>query len=466
MMIGSFSLFILPRLLIVLGVYTHLSQSFDKDIDSSSKEITLSNLKFYNINRNHNDKKHSDLPIREKGSAESLFTTKSKSCCDPNLFEELNKVLIDFPIDLNKIIVDYSYYGDNEKSRRELYKKVIDRLNVIFEKNENNTKDNPKFCSKTFANDLYDILSKNNINIPNNDSFYYDLTRLLFKWLIYMKQSSNNKNVKKFKKISYSAKKLIFLINKSFERVSLDAFNFDFKANSMDGYFEELINCELAEVPDIFPLFKLVLSEFYSKKINCLDLKNKYFKGDFNNNILLRSMIHIYSPVSLNSIGECLLEKDYPDKFNYDPSLFINSYDIKAFESMKDINLGIYRMKFLNEHIIKFFLNTNKKFKIRERHYDELIALLQKLEDANLLTLKPLDQIIKFSINNNINEGRNASWSWSREKYIGYINYEKSRKRGLSEEDYIKYLKLVDSGDGELDENKTTHCMPLNQENK
>lgn len=343
-------------------------------------------------------------------------------------------------IDISKIISSYN----RDKSLEDLYYQV---MSVLFE-SKNNDKEKkrcngyPDFFNENFAIQLVALLKRNslsssfeNVKCKNENFFWHNLARLFFKWMLHMWQSDPSE--RKFQKVSKSIKMVAFIIHEN----NIFDFPVDFKLSLMSPstfvMFKQLMRREFLDNFFIFNSFSLILDDFYNKKITLKELENIHFGKSFNENLLLKFLILMYDPIGSLKM-ECFPESDYfpfltRSKRNGINELQLTPSYLDDLRKRGPKSLLISNMKLLNESIINFFLENNKKFAIE--YSGSLIILLRKLKKFKLLTRKPLNKIVKFKFQ----QGEPNDWNWKFKDFL-----EKRLKiNNISQIEYEEYLKLL-----------------------
>lgn len=200
-----------------------------------------------------------------------------------------------FPLSVTKVVTDYIEYSPSIKN---VYGNVMNKLGIS--EQEMGQLD---FYDESFAKQLYQIMLSKKNSLSTNYYFKYNLEKLLFKWMIYMKEKFAN-NDKEFERISNDLQLFKFL--------EYDV-SFDFQFESK----YELSNKIQVEIIEnhsfIFPQFSHAIKSFYYLKkenVDCDKLKDEFFNGNYNSNIPLKYMIAMFDPQG--EMRECIL-KDDPD---------------------------------------------------------------------------------------------------------------------------------------------------------
>lgn len=310
------------------------------------------------------------------------------------------------------------------------------------------------FYNLDFSNKLHQRISSKN-DIGFDDLFWYDLLRLLFKWSIYIKQFANTEE---FEEAMTSVRLLTSMIDRQAAIFFfVDFSNLEF-SKDFSGELKQLMDYEIMErIDDIFPIFHSALERFYTGQIDCIQLKNEYFGGNFEGDLVLKSMFYTYDPVG--KIKRCFQEREMEMERENDIvssrenrksnssslSLSISfltsssSSDSDSISKMDFLRIKpdkirkpkLSCMEFTSKKIIDTILESNQKFTV-ECSID-LIVLLKKLKESNSLTRKPLNEMIDLYLSN-------KTFGWSKEEFIEYLDLQRDN---ISKSDYKEYLKLI-----------------------
>lgn len=305
------------------------------------------------------------------------------------------------PYNIRLLICDYD---DRYQNYNELHERVITRL--ILYPLKSNVDINLNFDNVNFAGNFNRILSK--IKIPHGDSFWNDLSSLLFKWMLHMKQTFKNdfnQILKDEIEEDYNSlnQRILPILS------PLNVFNFYNLNFSQDEYsqvdlcpeFWKLMFVEFLEMGrDLFSIFQDAIKEFYFMTGSCQILKNKHFNGNFDNNIVLKIMIYKY-----DIFGE--IKKRCFKHPNSNLNLDISSNPYKThYEKLKIKNIFQRIIKdfahghnHINRKIVEIYKRNNLRFSICDS--GELLILLKNLkrissEDFELLKLRILKRIVGF----------------------------------------------------------------------
>lgn len=345
---------------------------------------------------------------------------------------------------ISELIGEYDHHDEPLEA---LYNKVMIRLNILKIDHEKNL----NFYNDNFIISLYDAVLRNGSHIPAFNSFWYDLTKLIFKWMIHMRQTvASNSKYSRFVQASNGIKLLAPIIA---VKAGLNI-PIDFNLSSMNypiSSFEELIHSEFYEYSySIFHSFAFAIKDFYGHgeegeiRINCREFKNKYFNGRYGKNILLKYLILMYDPIG--EMRKCIMEDCFQseklesffilsncrlDKF------MINSNYLYCLISKGPKKLAIINVNYLNKFSIEFLMSSNKKFPISSLY--NLFRILRRLKDENLLKLKIIESIIGF-------EMPDGSLEWNQKTFKDYLNgYRKSIIASIDEQvECDEYLKVIE----------------------
>lgn len=371
-----------------------------------------------------------------------------------------------FPIEISKMI---GIYEHSNKPLMDVYEKVIKKLNLSMKELEV-----LDFNSSNFANQLVSIISSRKLEILPFNFFWYDLSSLLFKWMIFMKQEIANidgdgngdkdKNVKneKFKEISKSLRLIDFTISSIGYFHIPDGFDLDSIKCSLEN-FKNLTRSEMFENPIIFQIFAFAIRDFYlfpfspsspfnnhshsserdrkKRKITrniCNELKIKYFNGDYNKNILLKYLMIMYDPEM--KLRNCILEDD-EDNSNFlkdsSRSIEITLDYIEELKFKGPKELEITNVNYASQSIINFFLSIGKRFPIADEY--DLFNLLKRLKEANLMKREIVERIVGFKA---YSVATGEFLEWNQNKFKHYIHEYSSYNHCEIESN--EYLKLFD----------------------
>lgn len=356
--------------------------------------------------------------------------------------------LANFPVDIINLIYDYCYW----ENYLELYEKIMRRLNLSQE-----DRNGLNFHNLNFPNQLYWIIAVKKVSIYRYESFWFDLTRLALKWIFYMRQTVRDR--KDFDEMDAIMKKItIHLSKKTRLNISFDLIHLESSAGKKSNFFtlKELINCEIAERPNVNSIFNSISDRFYKGEINCKSLENEYFASNFDNDQLLKSMILLHdhegkikkcllTPSSNHSISSTSKNDSSNSFFSSFLSIFLpfthmfmtsSLYSIpfsneSSSDEVSDDDFEIYHMKFISKPIINFFMENKKKIKIWSSH--DLIVLLKKLKELKLLTRKIIENSTEFNIVDPDQVSR-------MDQFKEYLTKEKEHLLPL---EYQEYLDLI-----------------------
>lgn len=303
---------------------------------------------------------------------------------------------------ISLMIGDYDYH---DVSFENVNLQVMNKMNMNME--ERIILD---FYDESFARNFLLILSTREIIFFPFDLFWYDLIKLFFKWMIYMREETAVKDDNKFKKISQDIR-LVTNIIKDNSNLHLP-FDFNLKFMDRDTFneFRELMISEFFEHAQIFSLLPSIIKYFYdnrgrmSKSIIFTKLKSTYFPNEnLNSDILLKYLITMYD--LKGEIRDCILESDYHMSrliIPLFPSRKMTFQYIENLRFLNSIDLEFINMGHVTESIIKLFLLTNQRFRITGSQ--KLVDLLRRLNESKLLKSEIIKQIIGFEFNHGLLE--------------------------------------------------------------
>lgn len=361
---------------------------------------------------------------------------------DPILIMMLNSILPNLSINANSIIRDYACESISPLGN--LYLQVIKKLALKIESNHE-----LNFYHESFLKKLYNAIISKGKKLLSLGFFRYDLSRLLFKWMIHMRQEI--KNDSKFNSII--SKKFKPILSLFYKNIDIGGSPLSFVFKSMNVYnlctFRDLMEYEFVENPHIFHSFSLILDEFYIKKsiVSCEELKNNYFGGNFNGNVLLKFMIIFYDPQEELNRKCFLKEVKYFEFLKISHSIMEkreeieNVITLEYLENLKSngpkslLSGGFNNLKYSNSFTIEFLLRSNRRFWIRSLY--DFIDLLEKLREEGLLDMKIIERIAGFAINNT-----NGLLEWNQNRFEDILN-EAIRHDNPIRERCINYLKLI-----------------------
>lgn len=300
-----------------------------------------------------------------------------------------------FPIEMSKLIEGYDY----NRPLQDSYNKVIDNLGIL-----DKEKESLDFYNKDFAKKLYLILVplKEKISSRIYYIFKSDLSKLLFKWLIHMRQEIVDTDEQEFKKISNDLKSIADLLDE--DRGIRILFNFEL--TSIDSYrlrvFCDLIKSEMFEHSHVFHLFASAIEHFYletikneDQSIDCEELKNVYFNGSYEKNIILKYLIVLYDPKG--EMGKCIVKDDsHSNKLAFYSPIKIDKQYLLNLRLRGPDDLKIFETVYTSRSIIEFFLSSGRKFKTA--FSNRLYFVLKNLKEMGLMKREIVERLFAFRI--------------------------------------------------------------------
>jgi len=147
----------------------------------------------------------------------------------------------------------------------------------------------------------------------------------------------------------------------------------------------------------VFPLFSSIVKDVYINGMtNCKEIKKKYFKGRFNNDLLLKFMILKYDPRS--DIRKCIIagNKRKMSKNNNkyrkeEPFITLEYLEELRTKGPKEIRCR--HVDFLSRSSLEFIANSDRKIKLF--CLSTLPSLFKKLKEFGILEKKPLKDLLE-----------------------------------------------------------------------
>lgn len=334
-----------------------------------------------------------------------------------------------------ELVGKYEYKAPFE----ELHERVMSKLSIASNEEPLNQFN---FYSKEYILKLNSMILKVKERISYNNNFWYDLSRLVFKWILQMKSLFK---MDESNEISQSIDSILNITNTNaasiLYEIPFNHMNLDFsKRESIPLVIIDLLNCEFIENPEIFSMYDSAIEDFYHNHIGCKGLKEKYFGGDLTSSPLLRAIIITQEPIKKMSL---CFENERGNSQETDSSsmmavkssfnIKITEANLKTIENKRLEKLKIDEIRFLTSFIINFFLESGRKLEIIIER--DLILLLQKLEEANLLSKIAIESLVVFFDDNN------KIWKWDQKNFEKYLFDWKNEKK-LSDKDYTRYMNL------------------------
>lgn len=216
--------------------------------------------------------------------------SKDGSKYSVKVYEELNESTKNIPKEINELVASYVWVPPLEELRDSL----LERLGVL----ENDRK-NLNFLNPNFGSCLYHALAQNQNKIDISEkSFIFDLSRVVFRWLVHLKQQIGSKF--QVPEVSVAIENLTLFIQET--EISFPS-NLEFE-NMHDNafeHFQKLLDYEF-ERGNSQLLFKFMISinDFYDIEtgFDCSVLK--LFLGEnFNRDFLLRYALIFKDPIGI-----------------------------------------------------------------------------------------------------------------------------------------------------------------------
>jgi len=298
---------------------------------------------------------------------------------------------------------DYLKLFVQTKSLDNLYDRVLKALDL------EPSRKVPTFVNSDFASKIHSILvtkadPNGLITSLEGSSFWFDLTRLLFKWALYMRQFFYD-NQEAFEEAMKPLKEILKIIQRNAKEISLPE---DFTLITSNGFdegmktaifFRDLINEELIKDDQSFEKFDIALRKFYVlHQESCDELRNEFFSGNFNTDPLLRLLMVTFDP--LGKIKRCFTNIDYTKLLMNEPIINVNQENINSLLYEWPENDAPNNMKLLNNVIFEIALSDgSKKMKFNIKGHYNYNFLSKKMDKTGLLDNLNLAEPIKI-INN------------------------------------------------------------------
>lgn len=359
----------------------------------------------------------------ETRSSSSLSLSFSTSSSVSSLSDHFNKFNLDSKSNSSTFKITKHYYhlpkipfkffplrfGDEiqRNSLQTVYHKVMNKLKP--------SKDQIKkldFYNDKFARNLF-LFTRKDSNLKSS-SFWYNLTRLLFKWMIYIKEQTANKkySLENFRNSLMNIRKVNSVIFNNNQIIAPFSFNLKSMGKRALNTFESLIKCEIFENNHIFTSLADSIKDFLDNLYNpkdgktaCQLLKIKYFNGCYEKNILLKYSILFYSPIG--KMRDCILMDDWESRYSpwYHSRLSGREETIKNYLLDLKIrgskNPGINLLEdenYLTKSVFEFLQSSGRKIRIDFSFH--IFHLLKVLNRIGLLKWKVIEDLVGFKIKN------------------------------------------------------------------
>lgn len=457
-LLKCFALFLFCSLIVSVGSFS----SFIDHLISLIENFKINTVKTTFESKAMDEKNHKEtesLILSTKKSFEKEIYPRCNSYRLDRITNILDEIYINkygklftclFPKDLLELIENYDFDEIVETALfRVLYEWKVPRGKW----------ESLNFYSDRFVNQLLSAFSFPSLLFKSSDDFsWYSLSKLIFKWMIYMRQM-NAMDDNEFEKISNNIRKFYSLITNPVHRYSfVTSFNLREKYFSIRS-FQDLIHSEFGDYySELFPLFASAVEYFYfdslstfengkndngnesrresGQFIDCNELETKFFNGNYNQNILFKYFIVIYDPKGW--MRACIIKNDpHSGRLRNISSkeIPINSKYLENLRTQGP-NLVVHNLRYLSKFMFEYLLSKNEK--IVPLNSFDLVCVLRGLKGARLLKREILEKIISFRSNNQ------SFIEWNREKFEELlIKFSSSHLGSLDE--INEYLGLFDS---------------------
>lgn len=420
-----------------------------KEIKTRDEEMNEDSIDFIIVNKEDDQVKESENQFIDDQSISISPSLKRWNFHDSDRVKAINEILCEISnvpslskkaclVLISQLISSYEHATPLE----DLNEKIMKRLQITNGQNGEIL----NFYSENFANQLGSLLSQ--VSIPWWDHFWNEITRFIFKWMIYRREETASSKNDKFKKSCKSIKSLISMIAKK----SLHHIPSDFNLKSMDfrtfSKFEELIKVEFLENPHIFPLFASAIKKFYNgnpeiedgESGKCKELENDVFNGNYNQNILLKYLVVMFDPKG--QMRRCIIRSDQHasrlSAFKSISNEAITRNYLLNLESKGPKALHLADISFINKFIVDFYLSSGKKFQIENP--SQLIFLLKRFLKEGLLIRKIVEETVGFK---SFPFNPNKPFQWNQKTFEEYINSH-NRNSAILPGDFAEYKKFLE----------------------
>lgn len=311
---------------------------------------------------------------------------------DPIRVEKLDESITSsvkdkFPLDISKITGTFEFEGNH----LELYHNVIDRLTFYIGGNKDLNLD---FYSENFIKNICNVIYKKSVPFLMTDYFLDDLQRLAVKHMIHLMQTFDLEEFERIRDDIYEKLKILSLERSDFE--SLKIFYAPLSISKFINKFKYEFDFEILERPELFSIFNSSRNEFYTGKISCNGLKEKYFGTKFTNDIVLMAMI-LNHDIEDGEMKKCFGISEFSSKFT---DLLPNN---KFKQEIKPLEIGdikIQSIGLFSISMVKLYLEKGIFLNFHECSYLIVYFLFQRMDKQNLLN----DSLILeklFNLNSN-----------------------------------------------------------------
>lgn len=340
----------------------------------------------------------------------------------------------DTPVGSNKINVRKFklFKGENDYSvsLRDVYNKIIDKLNSLQEK-----RIELNFYSNDFLEKLALIIKNIKTKFSIMHLLWADIGKLLFKHFIYLKGKMIKATNEEFEKVSKSIQSIVSMIDRNVNPII--TYNFDFKTMNIKNFNSDLLKSEFFEQSDeLAPRFAAALEYFYSpiiseeiekgeiKEITCEKFKMEFFEnGNSDNDILLQFFMDKYD--SRGKLIRLCLESNIQPDYSKISKESINKIknDIIELRSKGVLHFTkIPSILYATNSVMRFILSNNEKVFISDEI--SLYQFLQRMEEAELLKKENIESLFEFEndlFKWNSKQSDNVFSKWDPKKFESFL---------------------------------------------
>lgn len=331
--------------------------------------------------------------------------------------------------------------------------------------------EHPDFQKESFIDEIYLILtSTDKDKLPKSRMlFWYNLTRLVFKWMIHMREKTAIREDFKFERASKSIKRLCLIISDQIDSNIPSDFNLKAMNLSTFNSFKDLLTFELFENSHISDLSLAAFNFFYNNndnemenednKIKCERLRKISFTNNFNANILLKYWFVFFE--SWEEIKECIMDQsDYSEhlkSLSSSSSIEGSQIDGQSKKVLSLQDLKIDNLKYTSTDTVNFFLDNDRQFLIPESDYTDIfLVILRSLEELAPLSVETLEKVIEF-------KSSDGSIKWDEAKAKRFLKETLLVSKEITIDERERYSKKFESFIG-LESTMTTKTNVIDTE--
>lgn len=373
---------------------------------------------------------------------------KFKSKFSPERIPEFNLIFKTLSGTITETIVERIIEYNYDDPVQDVYEIVTNKLELSQKEKENLDFYNDDFLEKL------DFIIKTRATFPLLDLFWYDLEKLLFKLILYLKQKMINATDDRLAEASKNIQSILSIALKNscsntlpefnLKTMKISDFNYPLLKSEIFEHFKSL-SYRFADALEYFysPLFAKEVKgkeEMNLDEITCEKFKTKFFEnGDPDTDLLFKYFLIDHS---FKEIKKCL-------EFNIQPDYSKINTELMKLKIKNKINQSKLAniLHFLTDHDLKYssnlimkFISSNGKKVLVASEYD-LYEFLQRMRDAELFEKEKIKAIVEF-----MNEDH---YEWNLLHYEYYLRRFGKKINGndptIKERDFInKCLGLFD----------------------